>query len=70
MSEAAAKRGLPIQVKMRHGAHFVDELSQRHEAPVGKLLPLSSIQPNASQPRTDVGDLTDLVVPDPRQRGP
>ncbi|MGE0639142.1 MAG: ParB/RepB/Spo0J family partition protein [Thermoanaerobaculia bacterium] len=62
MSEAAAKRGLPIRVKMRHGAHFVDELSQRHEAPVGKLLPLSSIQPNASQPRTDVGDLTDLVA--------
>jgi ParB family chromosome partitioning protein len=47
---------------MRHGAHFVDELSQRHEAPVGRLLPLSSIQPNPGQPRTDPGDLSDLVA--------
>lgn len=62
MSEAAAsKRGLPIRVKMRHGTHFVDELSRRNEAPVGKLLPLSSIEPNASQPRNDVGDLSDLI---------
>jgi ParB family chromosome partitioning protein len=47
---------------MRHGAHFVDELSRRHDAPVGKLLPLSSIQPNPDQPRTDPGDLADLVA--------
>ena len=47
---------------MRHGAHFVDELSRRHETPVGKLLPLSSIQPNADQPRSDVGDLADLIA--------
>ena len=63
MSEAGvAKRGLPLRVKMRHGAHFVDELSRRHDAPVGKLLPLSSIQPNPDQPRTDPGDLSDLVA--------
>ena len=63
MSEAGvAKRGLPLRVKMRHGAHFVDELSHRHDAPVGKLLPLSSIQPNPDQPRTDPGDLSDLVA--------
>jgi ParB family chromosome partitioning protein len=46
---------------MRHGAHFVDELSRRHDTPVGKMLPLSSIQPNADQPRTDIGDLADLI---------
>jgi len=57
-----AKRGLPIRVKMRHGAHFVDELSRRNETPVGKLLPLSSIQPNVHQPRTDPGDLSDLIA--------
>jgi ParB family chromosome partitioning protein len=56
-----AKRGLPLRVKMRHGAHFVDELSRRHDTPVGKMLPLSSIQPNADQPRTDIGDLADLI---------
>ena len=63
MSEApAAKRGLPVRVKMRHTAHFVDELAARHEAAVGRLLPLSSIQPHAGQPRRDVGDLAPLVA--------
>jgi len=57
----AAKRGLPLRVKMRHSSHFVDELTARHEAPVGKLVPLSSLQPNPDQPRSDVGDLSDLV---------
>lgn len=63
MSEAtAAKRGLPVRVKMRHTAHFVDELAARSEAAVGRLLPLSSIQPHAGQPRRDVGDLAALVA--------
>lgn len=63
MSEAgAAKRGLPLRVKMRHGAHFVDELASRNESSVGSLLPLSSIRPNPRQPRTQVGDLSDLVA--------
>ena len=64
MSETstAAKRGLPVRVKMRHGAHFVDELASRNESTVGKLLPLSSLRPNPNQPRTDVGDLADLVA--------
>jgi len=62
VSEAtAAKRGLPVRVKMRHTAHFVDELAARHEAAVGRLLPLSSIQPHEGQPRQDLGDLTALV---------
>lgn len=63
MSEAtSAKRGLPLRVKMRHGAHFVDELANRNESSVGRLLPLSSLRPNPNQPRTDVGDLADLVA--------
>lgn len=64
MSEATAtsKRGLPLRVKMRHGAHFVDELASRNESTVGRLLPLSSLRPNPNQPRTDVGDLADLVA--------
>ncbi|MEO8276406.1 MAG: ParB/RepB/Spo0J family partition protein [Thermoanaerobaculia bacterium] len=62
MSEpGTAKRGLPLRVKMRHGAHFVDELTARNESSIGKLLPLSSVRPNPDQPRTQVGDLTDLV---------
>lgn len=63
MSEpGGAKRGLPLRVKMRHGAHFVDELASRHESAVGQLLPLSSLRPNPNQPRTQVGDLSDLVA--------
>lgn len=63
MSESsAAKRGLPARVKMRHGAHFVDDLAARHESPVGKHVPLSAIEPNRDQPRSDFGDLSDLVA--------
>lgn len=63
MSEpTTAKRGLPLRVKMRHSAHFVDELASRHETPVGRLLPLSAIEANPNQPRTQVGDLSDLVA--------
>jgi ParB family transcriptional regulator, chromosome partitioning protein len=58
---SSGKRGLPLRVKMRHSAHFVDELAVRHEAPVGKLVPLSTLEPNPRQPRNDVGDLDDLV---------
>lgn len=62
MPEASpSKKGLPLRVKMRHSAHFVDELTSRHETPVGRLLPLSSIQPNPEQPRSEVGELADLV---------
>lgn len=62
MSEATtAKRGLPVRVKMRHSAHFVDELAARHETPVGRLLPLSSVQADPGQPRQELGDLSDLV---------
>lgn len=57
----SSKRGLPLRVKMRHSAHFVDELAVRHEAPIGKMVPLSALQPNPGQPRSDVGDLGDLV---------
>jgi len=58
---SSGKRGLPLRVKMRHSAHFVDELAVRHEAPVGKMVPLSALQPDPTQPRGDVGDLDDLV---------
>lgn len=55
------KRGLPGKVKMRHTSHFVEELSARHESPVGKMVPLSMIEPDPNQPRTTMGDLADLV---------
>lgn len=61
MSEPVAKRGLPTRVKMRHGAHFVDELTRRHETPVGRMLPISALEPNPAQPRSSMGEIGDLV---------
>jgi ParB family chromosome partitioning protein len=51
-----------MQVKMRHDTHFVEELAARHEAPVGRMIPLSAIEPDPNQPRTSMGDLDDLVA--------
>jgi ParB family chromosome partitioning protein len=47
---------------MRHDTHFVEELAARHEAPVGRMIPLSAIEPDPGQPRSTMGDLADLVV--------
>src|SRR4030095_14962664 len=50
-----------LRVKMRHDTHFVEELAARHEAPVGRMIPLSAIEPDPGQPRSTMGDLGDLV---------
>lgn len=60
-SSATKKRGLPRRVKMRHDTHFVEALTTRHDVPVGKMVSLSSIEPDPNQPRTVMGDLDDLV---------
>lgn len=62
MSDFARKRGLPLRVKMRHDTHFVEELTARHETTVGKMVPLSAIEPDPSQPRSTMGDLDELVA--------
>jgi ParB family chromosome partitioning protein len=62
VSEVAKKRGgLPLRVKMRHDTHFVEELTARNDTPVGKMIPLSAIEPDPRQPRSAMGDLTELV---------
>jgi len=62
VSEPSRKRGLPMRVKMRHDTHFVEELTARHETPVGKMVPLSTIEPDPHQPRSTMGDLAELVA--------
>jgi ParB family chromosome partitioning protein len=47
---------------MRHDTHFVEELTARHETPVGKMVPLSTIEPDPNQPRSTMGDLDELVA--------
>ena len=55
------KRGLPQAARMRHDSHFVDALSERFGASLGRWIPVEEIDINPDQPRTSVGDLTELV---------
>jgi len=55
------RAGLPLTVKMRHNAHYVEEIISRTGAAIGRMIPVEEIQPNASQPRKDVGDLQGLT---------
>jgi len=54
-----SKPGLPATVKMRHDLHYVEELS-RGNRPIGKIIDIDRIQPNPDQPRTEIGDLSEL----------
>lgn len=53
--------GLPLTVKMRHDAHYVEDIISRTGAAIGRMIPIEQIQPNAGQPRKDMGDLAGLV---------
>ncbi len=57
-----SKRGLPGDFKLRHDAHYVEQLATRSSgAPVGRLIPIDRLEPNPGQPRVEIGDLTELV---------
>ena len=56
------KRGLPERKSMRHDAHFVEELTRRSGRSVGMMLPLDFIEPNADQPRTNMGNIEELAA--------
>ncbi|MFN7944467.1 MAG: ParB/RepB/Spo0J family partition protein [Blastocatellia bacterium] len=47
---------------MRHDRHYVEELSSRSGAPVGRMISIDRLEPNPQQPRIEIGDLTDLVA--------
>ena len=53
--------GLPVMVKMRHDAHYVEEMISRTGAAIGRMIPIEQIQPNAGQPRKDMGELQGLT---------
>jgi ParB family transcriptional regulator, chromosome partitioning protein len=52
---------LPEEARMRHDSHFVETLSERFGASLGRWIPIEEIEPNPDQPRTSVGDLTELT---------
>ncbi|MCA1566160.1 MAG: ParB/RepB/Spo0J family partition protein [Acidobacteria bacterium] len=57
-----SKRGLPTGIKMRHDAHYVEELATHHPTPIGRLIALDQLDPNPEQPRVEIGDLNDLTA--------
>jgi ParB family transcriptional regulator, chromosome partitioning protein len=57
-----SKRGLPSGLRMRHDAHYVDELAQHRPTPVGRMIGVEQIDPNPEQPRVEIGDLTELTA--------
>lgn len=46
---------------MRHEPHFVEELTARNEASVGKFVALTDIEMDPRQPRSVMGDLEELA---------
>jgi ParB family chromosome partitioning protein len=57
-----AKRGLPERSVMRHDSHYVEELTRRSGRHIGTMLPLPFIEPNAEQPRTQLGNIEELAA--------
>ncbi len=48
---------------MRHDRHYVEELSSAFRgAAVGRMITLDRLEPNPLQPRTEIGDLEELIA--------
>jgi len=62
------RSGLPMVVKMRHDSHYVEEITARSGAAIGRMIAIDLLQPNAGQPRKDRGDLRGLTE-SVRERG-
>ncbi len=54
------KRGLPAGVGLRHDAHYVEEISKITRS-VGRMIQIDKIEPNPAQPRSEIGDLSELT---------
>jgi len=52
--------GLPVTLKMRHDAHYVETLTSFSGASVGRMIPIDKIRPNPDQPRKTIGDVREL----------
>jgi ParB family transcriptional regulator, chromosome partitioning protein len=54
------RRGLPVEARMRHDSHFVESLAERFGESLGRYIQIEDIETNPDQPRTNVGDLSEL----------
>jgi ParB family transcriptional regulator, chromosome partitioning protein len=57
-----SRRGLPAGIRMRHDAHYVEELSSQSPTAIGRLISVEALDPNPEQPRVEIGDLTELTT--------
>lgn len=55
------KIGLPVTLKMRHDAHYVETLASYSGASIGRMIPLDKVRPNPDQPRKTIGDVRELA---------
>src|SRR6202795_2313957 len=60
LSNVSKRIGLPVTLKMRHDAHYVESLTSYSGAAGGRMIPVDQIRPNPDQPRKALGDLRDL----------
>jgi ParB family chromosome partitioning protein len=58
----SSRKGLPDFRKMRHDRHFVEELANNSITAVGMMIAVDRIETNREQPRTNLGDLTELAA--------
>lgn len=56
------KRGLPETLRMRHDEHYVEALAASAGKPVGLIVPIDLLDPNPTQPRQVMGDLSELMA--------
>ncbi len=60
MSNVSKRIGLPVTLKMRHDAHYIESLTTYSGAAIGRMVPVEKIRPNPDQPRKALGDLHEL----------
>src|ERR1700729_747414 len=60
-SNVSRRLGLPVTLKMRHDAHYVETLTSFSGASIGRMIPISKIRPNPDQPRKFIGDVSELA---------
>jgi ParB family chromosome partitioning protein len=53
--------GLPVTLKMRHDAHYVETLASFSGASIGRMIPIDKVRPNPDQPRKNIGDIRELA---------
>src|SRR3974377_2149717 len=61
LSIVSKRRALPLTLKMRHDAHYVEQLASFSGAAIGRMVPIDKIRPNPDQPRKFLGDLRELT---------